>query len=418
MEFIGIKKEQGLMLKTPQSLIHIKHTISLLQYKLWILLLHELKKQFDADEPADEKGFRYVPMQNLVEKLGYIPKKSDIWSDLVGIGDQQIAFNMLEKDGKSVRYGARFISEFKVSTSRIGFKFPSILEDVMHGLDDAEEIFHKLNWDVFNHFSGKYEAIIYKLCKDYLGVRRTPYITVADFREYMGFKSGEYSEFMKLNEWVITRPLKNINSSPVSDVSIAVEYHRKGRKVEGLYFTMKPKHQVTLPFIESENNAAFTLAKVAISSAKQQAYLAIMSAEQIHRTLARANEYGEELEKKGKKVNYGAIYKKAIEENWGEQHPQQKSLNIETPQTKPTEAPVANSRPRPNQPLWDRLSALSDADKQLLVEDYLATLKGLLKAQMTAEYAGAKLAVIEQSTFAVGFGRYLTKLWKAVEQAA
>lgn len=420
MELIETKKEQGLMLKTPQSLIHIKHTISLLQYKLWILLLHELKKQFDANEPADEKGFRYIHIQNLVERLGYIPKKSDIWNDLVGIGDQQIAFNMLEKDGKSVKYGARFISEFKVSTSRIGFKFPSFLEDVMHGLDNAEEIFHKLNWDIFNQFSGKYEAIIYKLCKDYLGVGRTPYITVLDFREYMGFKNGEYAEFMKLNEWVITRPLKNINTSPVSDISISVEYHRKGRKVEGLYFTMKPKHQAALPFVESENNPAFTLAKVTISSAKQQAYLAKMSAEQIHLTLARANEYGEELEKKGKKVNYGAIYKKAIEENWGEQHTQQKSLNIETPQKKKPEASVSASdnRSQRDQLLWHRLSALSDAEKQVLVENYLATLKGLLKAQMTAEYAGLKLAVIELPAFAVGFGRYLAKLWKTVEQAA
>ena len=413
-----LAKKQDLTLKTPQSLIHIKHTISLLQYKIWILLLHELKKQFDADEPSDEKGFRYIPMQNLVEKLGYTPKKSDIWQDLLALKNETIAFNMLEKDGKTAKYGSGFISEWAVSTGRIGFKFPSILESVMRGLDDAEAIFHKLNWEIFNHFNGKYEAIIYKLCKDYLGVGRTPYITVTDFKEYMGIRKEEYSEFKRLNQWVITIPLKNINESPVSDISIKVEFMRKGRKVDGLYFTMKPKHQAALPFIESENNAAFSLAKVAISSAKQQAYLAIMSAEQIHRTLARANEYGEELEKKGKKVNYGAIYKKAIEENWGEQHPQQKSLNIETPQTKPTEAPVANSRPRPNQPLWDRLSALSDADKQLLVEDYLATLKGLLKAQMTAEYAGAKLAVIEQSTFAVGFGRYLTKLWKAVEQAA
>jgi plasmid replication initiation protein len=421
MEAVGTKKEQSLTLKTPQSLIHIKHTITLLQYKIWILLLQELKKQFDANEPADEKGFRYIPMQNLVERLGYTLKKSDIWNDLVGIGDQQIAFNMLEKDGKSARYGARFISEFKVSTNRIGFKFPSVLEDVMHGLDDAEAIFHKLNWEIFNHFSGKYEAIIYKLCKDYLGVGRTPYITVADLREYMGLKNGEYSEFMKLNEWVITKPLKNINSSPVSDISVFVEYHRKGRKVEGLHFTMKSKNQKALPFVEPENNPAFTLAKVTISQADQQAYLAKMPAEQIHATLARANQYAEELEKKGKKVNYGAIYKKAMNENWGEQFAQQKALEIEpvapAPKKKADPQPVDNGQPL-NQPLWDRLFALADDEKRVLVEAYLATLKGLLKAQLTAEYAGLKLGVIELPFFAVGFGRYLAKLWGIMEEAA
>ena len=80
-------------------------------------------------------------MQHIVDKLGYAPKKLDIWQDLLALKNETIAFNLLEKDGQSAKYGAGFISEWTVSTNRIGFKFPSILESVMRGLDDAEAIF-------------------------------------------------------------------------------------------------------------------------------------------------------------------------------------------------------------------------------------------------------------------------------------
>lgn len=143
---------KAVQLKTPQSIIHIKHKISLLQYKLWILLLHELKRQFDENIPPDEQGFRYVAMQNITEKLGYSPKKSEIWNDLLALKNETIAFNLLGKDGQKAKYGAGFISEWTVTSQRIGFKFPSILEEVMYGIDDAMSIFQMLNWDIFNHF--------------------------------------------------------------------------------------------------------------------------------------------------------------------------------------------------------------------------------------------------------------------------
>lgn len=39
----------------------------------------------------------------------------------------------------------------------------------------------------------------------------------------------------------------------------------------------------------------------------------------------------------------------------------------------------------------DIFTALSDVEKKNLIENYLATLKGLAKAQMTAEYAGLEI---------------------------
>ena len=109
------KKDSVEVIKTPQSLIHIKHRISLLQYKYWILLLRELREQFDAGTPPDENGFRYIPMSKIAADLGYSPNKAEIFKDFLALKNETIAFNVLEKDGQEAKYGAGFISEWKVT---------------------------------------------------------------------------------------------------------------------------------------------------------------------------------------------------------------------------------------------------------------------------------------------------------------
>ena len=68
-------------------------------------------------------------------------------------------------------------------------------------------------------------------------------MTIADFRQYVGLQETEYTEFAELNRWTISKPVKLINESIISDISVRVEFQRKGRKVEGLYFKIEPKQQ-------------------------------------------------------------------------------------------------------------------------------------------------------------------------------
>lgn len=419
---IGTKNNQlpakAVQLKTPQSIIHIKHKISLLQYKLWILLLHELKRQFDENIPADEQGFRYVAMQNITAKLGYSPKKSEIWNDLLALKNETIAFNLLGKDGQKAKYGAGFISEWTVTSQRIGFKFPSILEEVMYGLDDAMSIFQMLNWDIFNHFSGKYEAIIYKLCKDYVGVARTPKMTVADFREYMGLVDGEYSEFKELNRWTISTPVKNINQSPISDISVDVAFAKQGRKVEELYFVVKPRYQELslLPVVAESNPLVcepFLTAKVTIAQQDQQQYLQTFSPDHIRASIERANDYAADLAAKGKTINYGAIYKMAIEENWGEQYLQQKSLNNAIPKQEEPSADVQVVQKEKlqnvtNEDLRQAFAMLQPEQQEALRNEYISQ-ESLAFKKLWKDTLKQKQLPEELLTFKASFTKFLQK---------
>ena len=70
-------------IKTPQELVHIKHKITLLQYKYWVLMLRAYREAYEerAGEIADGEVC-YLPMAKLAEHLGYEPKTSDIERDL------------------------------------------------------------------------------------------------------------------------------------------------------------------------------------------------------------------------------------------------------------------------------------------------------------------------------------------------
>lgn len=294
-------------------------------------MLRELRRQFDDNIPPDEKGFRSMPLKIFERAFGYEIKKKALWQDMLALKNETLSYNFLSKDGEGVQYGAGFVSEWKIYATRLEFKLPSFVEDVVRGLDAAKAIFQLLDWEIFNHFTGKYEAIIYKLCRDYRGVKKTPYMELAKFREYMGLEPSEYKEFRDLNKFVISGPLKAINASEVSDISVSVVFERQGRRVIGLRFLIEPKQQSLIPFQELVANEVFRFARVPIEPELQMKYLGIRPEREIELCIERANEYGEQQAKKGGAPNYGALYRKAITEGW--HVTQQTKLEEEAKQT-------------------------------------------------------------------------------------
>lgn len=302
--------------KAPQAIVHIKHSITLNQYKLWVLLLKKWRELYELKELPDEKGFYKISKEEIKSHIGYELSKFEFRRDLGKLRQEPITVNYFEKDDGEVLHDMGFISESKTYTKAIRFRLPSFLEDVMKGLDQPKAIFQLINWEIFNHFTGKYEAIIYKLCRDYVGVINTPYMTIEEFREYVGLKPNEYKGFMDLHRYIIKNPVNKINESSLSDITVSYSLRREGKKVIGLYFSAKNKHQTSIPFQEFKQNLVFQFAKIHIETSLQSEYLALRSPEEIELCIERVNEYAEEQNKGGKTVNYGALYRKSILEGW------------------------------------------------------------------------------------------------------
>lgn len=363
------------MFRTPQEFIHVRHSITLVQYKLWLLLIRRYRELFEQTGRALVDGEPcYISTSTLAERLGYEPKTSELKRDLEQIRIEPLHYNLLEKDGSPAMVGAGFISEWFVSSSRVGVIFPKLIRRSIESLDSYSSIFHIFNWSIFNSYSGKYDALVYKLCKDYVGVQRTPYFTLEQYRDYMGIAATEYTEFKRLNQWVISGPVKKINESEISDVAVSVNFKTQGRKVLGLWFSVAQKDQLAL---SAESSGAFSEAQIKISAQLQMEYLRDRAPEAVALSIQRANEYVASKREEGTSPNIGAIYRRAITDDWGADL----QARLQQEEQKPS-TPVDKSLPPANGiGKGDRLKSLqedflrkktSDAIKALTLEEKVA----------------------------------------------
>ena len=323
MTKITQRTERPAAIKTPQQLVHIKHKISLRQYKYWLLMLRSYQESYEAGHGPNEKGFYRIPISTISDWMGYTPNRVQMREDLRALRREEIIYNVLNKDGKAVMRGIGFISEWEMSANWVGFKLPDFLRESIEQLEIRGSIFQALNWRVFNGFTGKYEAILYKLCRDYVGVRRTPVMSLEAFREYMGLKSTEYPQFKDLNKFIISQPVERINDSEVSDIIVEVVFTRAARKIVTVQFLVTPKSQT---ISDLGDDPAFRFAQVPVSLTQQRKYLSERTSEEIISSIARANEYAAEQVAKGKSVNVGGLYRTAIEADWGKDFEAKKAL--------------------------------------------------------------------------------------------
>lgn len=387
-------------IKTPQELIHIKHRITLRQYKYWVLILKSYRESYEHGIEPSDGGFFYMPMQRLTHHLGYEPNKAELRADLEAIRKEAIIYNILGKDGKAAQRGSGFISEWEVSSNWIGYKLPDFLVKCVERLDLRNAIFHQLNWNIFNSFSGKYEAILYKLCKDYVGVQRTPYMDISVFREYMGLSETEYFAFKDLNKFVISGPLKKINTSNLSDIEIEALFSKEGRRVVGVQFHVKRKHRDDFGF---GDYPAFAEARITIALAQQQKYLADWPSEEIALAIDRANAYADDQEKKGQAVNLGALYHTAITQGWGieykakladESRRLEKKLQAERQkeEMKRKKAEAKQDRNLLRRKAKEKFEMLGTEEKGRLIAEFGETLKGF--PLMTFKKTGVSSAML------------------------
>lgn len=405
------------LVKASQALIHVKHSITVIQYKYWFILMKFYKEMFEAGEQADEKGFHYVPIAKIAEYMGYIPKKSELKQDLEALRQEPIILNYLEKDGQQATHGMGFLSEWKVTSNRVGFRFPTFIDDVIRERNDVKQLFLMLNWNIFNSFSGKYEAIIYKLCKDYIGVGRTPYFTVQEFREYIGLNSNEYPVFKELNRKTISTPVKNINENKLSDISLEVEFKRESRKIVGFHFKIKNK-QPAEHGLDFEPSPAFRAAKIAIMPVQQSQYMMQYAEHEIMAIIDRANEYIKDLKDKGKPVNIGAIYKTAFAEGWGlaelaaaaeraaAEAEKKKKAKAEQAKQKRREAAEKKKQEQAKQKLLDEFYTLDEYQQQERVEQFIRQSPAVMKGVLNRNFEKYGLNVIQNPVFFAEYSRF------------
>lgn len=395
------KFKSSVITKTPQEFIHVKHVISFFQYKCWLLLIKSYEEFLRNGTKPDSKGFYHLSISVLNNAFGYELSSKMLRQEMKELTHTGITFNFLEKNGESCDYFTSFILECFVSSKKIRFRLPSFIDDVLTGDESLKKMFLVLDWDTFQTIKGKYEAIIYKLCKDYLGVGRTPYFSIEKYKEYVGLEEQSYPVIGELIRITVKKPLSNLAKNEKIDIDIELVLKRGGRggKILGFHFVMKKRKQETPKKLPT--HPVFDKAKADIKHEKQLEILEKYSPAEIEVIFDEANLYIEKEFDKSKLVNPGAVYNKAFAEGWGlaalaakKQYEQEKIAKKQEKQRKKAEAEqkeqLEQEEMDANQKMFEMFfEALNPEKKEELLND--------VEQQLTIDFMRKQFAVDRQA---------------------
>jgi plasmid replication initiation protein len=128
--------------------------------------------------------------------------------------------------------------------SRCEIRFSYSISKMLAGMLDE---FTKVDLLNVAKFDSKHSVRVYELLNQMKNTNEQWWLRIGldEFRACMGLSDRQYQRFAELKRTVITPSINEINSK--SDLSVEVEYLKRGRKIDSLHFRFKPCDQM---FIE------------------------------------------------------------------------------------------------------------------------------------------------------------------------
>ena len=229
--------------------IHIQNNITLLQRKVWNVLL------FHAYDDLPLQELYHIPVKDLKKLLSYNSNDDEYLKQIIrALVNCLVEWNILDKDGKQEWGVAGLLAQVKIKQGMCSYAYAPEMRTRLHN----PSMYARISLSLQNVFDGKYGQTLWELCVDYLGHEReygeTPFIPIEQFHKLMGVENSQYvRQFKILNRDVLKPAVAEINK--VSDLRVSVEQQRKGRKVVALKF--KIRRVAMLPMSDSQQHTLF-----------------------------------------------------------------------------------------------------------------------------------------------------------------
>ena len=234
------KANQEMVVTQSNTLVEAKYYLSLYEQRLILMLISMV-------EPNDEDFKNYAIKVNDFRDLIGLKTKNlhlKVKSLLRGLRNKDIE---IPKGGENYLITG-WISDAEYKDGIVYISFSAKLKPYLIALK-TNFTSHKLG--VAIRFKGVYTIRIYTLLKQYekIGER---FFSLEDFRDILGVKDGQYSQFFDFKRRTVTQAQKEFSEKKdgvfVSDINFNFEPIKTGRKVTGLKFhifeqSTKPKKE-------------------------------------------------------------------------------------------------------------------------------------------------------------------------------
>lgn len=258
--------------------IQISNKISLLQRRAWNVLLANA-----FDEMKENEKFK-ISIKDLSQILNFdsnnVQYLKDILYELV---DTTVEWNLLGKD-KQQEWGVfSLLAEARIINGYCYYSYGATLRQRLYN----PSMYARISLSLQNKFKNKYSLTLFELFLDYFQVKRgygeTPWISLLEFRELVGLEKGDYKQFKDLNNYVIKKPIREINA--ISDLYIdlenGIQTKREARKVVALKFVIRKNKEniIDLETLEADECSSQSCLPVPEFQIDNQELLGILTGE-------------------------------------------------------------------------------------------------------------------------------------------
>lgn len=219
--------------------IQITNEVSAIQRRAWNALLGKAYSNL----PNLDK--HQITLSELIDTLGFDSKNEAYLKEtLKALVKTTVEWNVLGKDKESDWGVSSLLADVRIRKGICYYSYGAFLKEMLYN----PKMYAKISLSMQNRFKSKHALALYELFVDYIDVNRgkgeTPFISLEKFRKMMGIKEDQYAEFKKLNKWVISDPLREVNEK--SNLTAKVTFKREKRRVVSLKFCIAQKEGIPL----------------------------------------------------------------------------------------------------------------------------------------------------------------------------
>lgn len=220
------------LLKKDVSVIHVEGTMTLLERKIYNVLL------LNAYDKLGEQSVHTMPTWILCDLLGYNSQNTQhLEIALTNLMTTTVQFNLL-RDGKREWKAAPMLAQAEISDGVCTYYYSPVIAEWLRN----PEVYTNINLSVINEFRTVHGLTLYENCVRFRDIGQTGAIDLDLFRILMGaHRVKSYEDFKEFRRAVIDKAVKEINSC--SDILVEPSFVKEGHRVTGVSFKVKRNQQ-------------------------------------------------------------------------------------------------------------------------------------------------------------------------------
>lgn len=234
-DLVVSKKDPRRELKKHAATIHCSNTLSLLQRKISNALLYHAYHELMQKEEHE------ITVKQLCRLIGYNGNNHSAIKDaLKELISTVIEWNLFDEVTGSENWSASsIIASVSLEGPLCYYAYSPRMKQLLH----SPSMFGKIDLVIQSRFRSSYGLALYENCIRYRGLPQTKWLDMDLFKKLMGVPAGKYGVFRDFKRRVLDKAIAEVNT--YSDLVIASEFYREGRKVTKIRFKLKERAKRT-----------------------------------------------------------------------------------------------------------------------------------------------------------------------------